>query len=84
MLRDFSFFIFGLLFNIIFIPIVDEVVQVILTLLELIKGKITIPITKINQQIQSINDSENFSNKSNLIGFSIESNEQGDNNDEDL
>ena len=84
MLRDFSFFIFGLLFNIIFIPIVDEVVQVILTLLELIKGKIMIPITKINQQIQSINDSENFSNKSNLIGFSIESNEQGDNNDEDL
>ena len=84
MLRDFSFFIFGLLFNIIFIPIADEIVQVILTLLELIKGKIMIPITKINQQIQSINDSENFSNKSNLIGFSIESNEQGDNNDEDL
>ena len=84
MLRDFSFFIFGLLFNIIFIPIADEIVQVILTLLELIKGKIMIPITKINQQIQGINDSENFSNKSNLIGFSIESNEQGDNNDEDL
>lgn len=84
MLRDFSFFIFGLLFNIIFIPIADEIVQVILSLLELIKGKIMIPITKINQQIQSINDSENFSNKSNLIGFSIESNEQGDNNDEDL
>ena len=85
MLRDFSFFIFGLLFNIVFIPIIEEVMQIILTLLEFIKGKIMVPITKINQQIQNINDDENASNKCNLIGFSVEADvEEGDNENEDV
>ena len=84
MLRDFSFFIFGLLFNIVFIQLVDEIVQIILTFLELIKGKMMVPITKINQQIQNMSDDESTSSKCNLIGFAAELNEQGDSEDEDL
>ena len=63
----FQYFLLGILFINIFIPLLEKVNQIILTLLELIQNKLMIPIAKINQTINTIN--ENKISKNHPIGF---------------
>jgi formate hydrogenlyase subunit 4 len=81
----FQYFILGILFVTVFMPILEQITQIILTLLELVKGKLMIPITKINNTINNINEGE--PTKSHPIGFAAAFDvvaESEDYDDEDL
>lgn len=55
-INNFFYFALGVLFISVILPILEEIVQIILSLLELLKGKIMVPITKINCTIKKISD----------------------------
>ena len=80
----FQYFILGILFVTVFMPILEQITQIILTLLELVKGKLMIPITKINNTINKMGEEE--IPKSHPIGFAAAFNveESEDYEDEDL
>ena len=84
MTEFFQYFLIGILFVTVIMPILEQVTQIILTLLELIKGKLMVPITKINCDINKISEGEAPKNRS--IGFTaafgVEESE--DYEDEDL
>ncbi len=85
MTEFFHYFLIGILFVTVIMPILEQVTQIILTLLELIKGKLMIPITKINNTINNINEGE--PTKSHPIGFAAAFDvvaESEDYEDEDL
>ena len=81
--RNFRYFLFGITFVTIIIPVLEEISQIIITLLELVKGKITIPITKMNSTIKKIaNEEEPYETRA--IGFTSSFDEEEDETDEDL
>lgn len=63
-----KYFIAGMLFATIIGPLLDALLSVIMTGLEVIKGKWTLKITEYNYQIQNIG--EEPIKTPNLIGFS--------------
>lgn len=79
----FKHFMAGILFIAFIFPILESITGIVLTFLEMIKGKLTIIITQINCQIQNLaNDGDDT--VKHQIGFvtSFESNEE--NLDDDL
>lgn len=67
-------FLSGALFVLAVIPIVDSVVNVTLTGLEIIKGNWAIKVAQINNELQKINTPEEESTR--VIGFSIPTEEE--------
>lgn len=81
----FLYFILGILFIVCFYPIIDSITGIIITFLELIKSTITLKITQINYQIQSLIDSEeNAPSKNHAIGFTASFEQEEEESDEDL
>lgn len=66
-------FFYGVIFIILIYPTLDSLGAIIIQLLELIKGLISIQITKINLKIKSLQeDNDDFiTTKKNPIGFSL-------------
>lgn len=62
------YFLLGVLTYSFVIPIVEQIVSVLLTSLELVKGKLTLKITEVNCQIKKAQESESES-KTHAIGF---------------
>ena len=84
MMRRFRYFLLGILFITMLIPILEEITQIILALLEWVKGKIMLPVTKLNKNIQKIAGDEEMSSKSHPVGFAAAIAENEDYEDEDI
>lgn len=67
----FLFFIFGILFISFIIPILDQILTVILTFLEMIKCKWTLKITETNTLIKKAAEAEEPEEKKYYIGFTV-------------
>lgn len=72
-------FIAGMIFATVISPILDSITTVVMTGLEIIKGKWSLKITEYNHQIQKLGDEPT---NSHLIGF-VTSAEEDDYEDED-
>jgi hypothetical protein len=81
--RNFRYFLLGILFITICIPVFEEIAQIICTALEWVKGLIMVPITKLNCTIKKLTDEETPT-KSFAIGFAAPYDEEEDDTDEDL
>lgn len=66
-----EYFIAGILFVQIVIPILDGIAALFLALVELIKGRINIDIVKSNVKIQKLKDSLDDDGPKRAIGFAI-------------
>lgn len=68
-----KYFILGILFIQIILPIIDEVFAVLLTYLEVLKGKASYKVAKYNVEIQKLGEEEEIAH--NVIGFAIPTDE---------
>jgi hypothetical protein len=66
-----EYFIAGILFVQIVIPILDGIAALFLALVELIKGRINIDIVKSSVKIQKLKDSLDDDGPKRAIGFAI-------------
>lgn len=66
-----EYFIAGILFVQIVIPILDGIAALFLALVELIKGRINIDIVKSNVKIQKLKDSLDDDGPKRAIGFVV-------------
>ena len=81
----FLYFILGILFIVCFYPIIVSLIVIIFIFLYLIKSTITLKITQINYQIQSLIDSEeNAPSNNHAIGFTASFEQEEEESDEDL
>ena len=62
-------------------PVLDKMLEIILTYLEMVKGKITVKITELKCQIEKLQDEEEETPK-NIIGFVVP--EEKDDENEDI
>lgn len=76
-----EYFIAGILFVQIVIPILDGIAALFLALVELIKGRINIDIVKSNVKIQKLKDSLDNDGSKRAIGFAVP--EETEEEDED-
>lgn len=76
-----EYFIAGILFVQIVIPILDGIASLFLALVELIKGRINIDIIKSNVKIQKLKDSLDDDGPKRAIGFAVP--EETEEEDED-
>ena len=77
-------FMLGILFISFIYPVLESLTGVILTFLEMIKGKITVIITQINCQIKSLADKEDDVPTTRPIGFTASFESEEEDLDEDL
>jgi len=75
----FKYFLSGILFISFIMPFLEELLNLILTLIEWCKGETTLKITKINNQIQKLSGELDGESSSNPIGFVIPTEEDDDN-----
>ena len=80
MIHIFWYFLFGMLTVGYISPLLDKILEVILTFLEMVKGKITVKITELNGQIKKLQDEEET--PKNIIGFVAP--EEKDDENEDI
>lgn len=65
-------------------PLVDELLNVILTALEMVKGKLSVKITEYTVQIQKMSTLDKETTTKNLIGFTLPDYEEEEDEDENL
>jgi hypothetical protein len=81
-MKQLKYFLGGIIFYAVAIPVIESLAESAVTALELLKGKVSIPVLKMNQSIQKLQvDDEEIS--TNVIGFQIPSEEEWDNDDDD-
>ena len=84
MILIFLFFILGLTFPFIY-QIIEEISEIILTMLEFIKGIFTLKVLKINRQLKKMtSDDEDGGESTFAIGFQVPNDEEDEYEDEDL
>ena len=81
MIHIFWYFLLGMLTVGYIFPILDKMLEIILTYLEMVKGKITVKITELKCQIEKLQDEEEETPK-NIIGFVVP--EEKDDENEDI
>ena len=62
-----KYFVLGVLTVYIILPVVDSILAIVLSLLEVIKGSLALKVAKINQQITTLDEPEEETRNS--IGF---------------
>ena len=77
-------FMLGILFISFIYPILESITGVILTFLEMIKGKITVIITQINCEIKSMAEEKEDVPTKHPIGFAVSFENEEEELDEDL
>lgn len=80
---ELKYFILGIVFVLFVSPIVEGLCGLVLTGLEMLKGKWTLKITKINSQIRKISLEYPDEPPHNPIGFVISSGEEEEYDDDD-
>jgi hypothetical protein len=82
-MKNLKYFIGGMVFYIVIIPIVESVAETLTTLLEIPKGKASAPVLKLNKELQKLQaDQEEINTVA--MGFQIPSDEDFDEDDDDL
>lgn len=71
----FQYFILGILFVQIILPILDGLASALITWLEVLKGVATVKITAMNEQIQKMGLPETSTH---VIGFAVNNEEEDD------
>lgn len=71
-MKNLKYFIGGVIFYVIGIPIIESLAETITTLLEIPKGKVSVPVLKLNKELKNIQGDEEPVN-TNVIGFEIPS-----------
>lgn len=69
-MKQLKHFIYGIVFCILVTPVLESLAEVAATALELLKGKLTLPILRMNKEINDIQASEEEIS-TNVIGFEI-------------
>ena len=69
MIHIFWYFLLGMLTVSYILPVMDKLIEVILTYLEMVKGKITVKITELKCQITRLQDELDEPTTKNPIGF---------------
>ena len=82
-MTELLYFILGIVFVLLVSPILESLCALVLTGMELLKGKWTLKITKINSQIRKISLEYPDKPPSNPIGFVIPSKEEEYDDDDD-
>lgn len=75
----FQYFLLGILTVYIVLPIVDSILSIVTTFLEVIRGMLALKVAKINQEITDL-DKPNKSTKR-QIGFSLDNMEEVEENE---
>lgn len=70
-------FIIGFLSAQFLLPLLDSILSLIMTKIEILKGKDSIRIAEYNQQVMNVNDS----NPKSIIGFTLPNDEESYNDD---
>lgn len=76
----FRYFLSGILFISFIVPFLEELLNLILTWIEWRKGKLTVNITELNNQIRKLSEEEMPEN-SYAIGFTVPMTEKDDDDD---
>jgi hypothetical protein len=79
-----KYFIYGVVFYIVAIPIIESVAETLTTLLEIPKGKASIPVLKMSKKIQEMQVDLEKHDESMCFGFDIKSSEDYDFDDDDF
>ena len=82
-MTELLYFILGIVFVLLVSPVLESLCTLILTGMELLKGKWTLKITKINSQIRKISLEYPDEPPSNPIGFVIPGKEEEYDDDDD-
>lgn len=77
----FIFFLLGILFAGVISPILEEIVTLILSIIEVAKGKCSLKLAKISKEIDNLRQS---TTNSSAIGFIVSEEEEEEDNDEIL
>ena len=80
MIHIFWYFLLGMLTVSYIFPIMDKLVELILTFLEMVKGLITVKITAINCQIAKLQESDDES-PVRIVGFVAPEEKEDENED---
>ena len=80
MIHIFWYFLLGMLTVGYIFPILDKMLEIILTYLEMVKGKITVKITELKCQIEKLQDEKEETPK-NIIGFVVPEEKDDENQD---
>jgi hypothetical protein len=75
---------FGIIFIAFIYPMIESGVNVIITYLEMVKGKFTVEITKMNLQISKLANPEEEQSVTHAIGFAIPTEEEEEAYEEDI
>ena len=67
MIHIFWYFLLGMLTVSYIFPLLDKIEEIVLTYLELVKGKMTVKITELNCQITKLQESDE--SPKTIIGF---------------
>ena len=82
-MKNLKYFIFGIIFYIAAIPIIESVAEIISTCLELLKGKASAPVLKLNKDLLKLQSDLEKHDEGVAIGFDIKSSEDYDDDFED-
>lgn len=80
-MKNIKYFIFGILFYIC-IPILESITEIIITFLEVLKGKATIPVLKMNKYIAELQVDLEKHDEGMCIGFQAPDEEYYDDDDD--
>ncbi|MDF2588208.1 MAG: hypothetical protein K0S41_2049 [Anaerocolumna sp.] len=82
-MKSLKYFIGGILFYIIAIPIVESIAETFTTLLEIPKGKVSVKVLKLSKTLQELQVDLEKHDESVCMGFDITSSEDYDEDDLD-
>ena len=77
----FLYFILGILFIEVVIPLIEAIVTLLLTVIEIFKGKCSLKISQISAEIQELTKEEEMPHRA--IGFVVDSDDNYDEEEED-
>jgi hypothetical protein len=78
-----KYFIVGIIFYIIGIPIIESIAEIITTLLEIPKGKVSAPVLKLSKELQELQVDLEKHDEGVCMGFQIPSGDEFEDEDFD-
>jgi len=74
-MKQLKYFILGIIFYIAAIPIIESLAEIISTCLELLKGKASAPVLKLNKDLLKLQSDLEKHDEATCVGFDIKSSE---------
>jgi hypothetical protein len=82
-MKQLKYFILGIIFYVLAIPIIESIAESAVTALELLKGYVSKPVLKLNKDIQELQVDLEKHDEAVCMGFDITSSEDYDDDDLD-